>query len=231
VGAGRAGGPRSPRGPRSPAAGARSPSQRRTTPAHTCGGRRLSRRLLERGEVEVADRVLDQPPVIGVVEHLARDLRGRLERQLGDLVADLLESALRLGLDLPPCFLEPSLAVGLRLVLDALPLRVGDAARLGEDVLRLAASLADQRSVLLEQVARFAASLVGLVERLADPLATLVDRLLDPAEREALQHPQGDREADDGPYHQAEADLDQRMRRDEPVHQTRTYARIEPSRP
>ena len=29
----------------------------------------------------------------------------------------------------------------------------------------------------------------------------------------------------------AEADLDQRIGRDEPVHQTRTYARIEPSRP
>jgi hypothetical protein len=85
--------------------------------------------------------------------------------------------------------------------------------------------------VLFQQRACFGAGLVGLVERLADPLAPLVDRLLDAAEREALQHPERDQEADDGPHHQPEANLDQRIRRDEPVHQTRTYARIEPSRP
>ena len=93
--------------------------------------------------------------MVGVVEHLAGDLGGRDERQVGDLGADLLERAMRLGLDLALRLLEPPLAVGLGLVLDALTLRVGDPARLGEDLLRLAARLADQRPVLLEQPARF----------------------------------------------------------------------------
>ena len=46
-------------------------------------------------------------------------------------------------------------------------LRLGDAARLGEDLLGLGLrACADQRAVLLEQLARLLAGLVGLVERL-----------------------------------------------------------------
>ena len=62
--------------------------------------------------------------------------------------------------------LEAPLAVGLGLLAHALALRVGDAARLGEDLLRLAAGLADQAAVLLEQLACLVAGVVGLVDRL-----------------------------------------------------------------
>src|SRR5918999_753405 len=85
---------------------------------------------LERREVELADRVFDQPAMVVAVEHLARDLRGRDERQLRDLGPDLLERARRLGLDLAPRVFEPALPVGLDLLLRALPLRLRRLARL-----------------------------------------------------------------------------------------------------
>ncbi len=138
---------------------------------------------------------------------------------------------MRLGFDLALGLLEPPLAVGLRLFLHALPLRVGDLPRLRQDLLGLPAGLADQRPVLLEELARLRARFLRLFERPADPVPPFVDGLLDSLERDPLQHPESDGEADDRPDHQAQADLDQRIRRDEPVHQTRTYARIEPSRP
>ena len=82
---------------------------------------------LQHGEVEVADRVLDQLPVVVAVEHLAGHLRGGDERQLGDLGADLLERALRLGVDLLLRLLEAPLPVGLGLLADALALGIATA--------------------------------------------------------------------------------------------------------
>ena len=144
--------------------------------------------VLEHGEVEVADSASSiRRRWSSSVEHLAGHLAGRDERQVGDLRADLLERAARLGLDLAARLLEAALALGLELVAQALALRVGDAARLGEDLLRVAARLADQRAVLVEQLARLVAGVVGLVDRLADPLAPLVDGLLDGPERVPLE--------------------------------------------
>jgi hypothetical protein len=54
-------------------------------------------------------------------------------------------------------------------------LGIGELPRLGEDRLGLAAGLADQRLVLLEQAARLLAGVVGLLDRLADAVAALVD--------------------------------------------------------
>ena len=130
--------------------------------------------------------------------------------ELGHLGADLLERADRLGLDLLARLLEPALPVGLGLLAGALALRVGDLARLGEDLPRLALRLADQLLVLLEQPARLGARVLGLLDRGADALAALVDRLLDRAERELPQHEEGDREADERPDHQTRDDVDQR---------------------
>src|SRR5918996_1671117 len=56
--------------------------------------------LLERGEVELGDRLVDQTPLVVGVEDLAGDARGRREGQLGDLAPDLVERALRLRVDL-----------------------------------------------------------------------------------------------------------------------------------
>src|ERR671937_3240943 len=130
---------------------------------------------LEHREVELGDRLVDQPAVVGVVEHLPRHLRGGDEGQLGHLGADLAEGAVRLGLDLAPRLLEAALPVGLGLLLDPLALRVRDPARLGEDLLGLAACLADELAVLLEDLPRFGARLLGLLERPADAVAALVD--------------------------------------------------------
>ena len=165
---------------------------------------------LERGEVELADRVLDQLAVVVAVEHLAGHLRGRQQRQLGHLGADLLERADRLGLDLLARVLEPALPVGLGLLAGALALRVADLAGLGEDRPGLALRLADQLLVLLEQPPGLGACVLGLLDRGADALPALVDRLLDRAERELPQHEEGDREADERPDHQTRNDVDQR---------------------
>ena len=131
---------RSRRAPRGRRRAVPSPSRPRRARARTCGRRApiCADSCSSAREVEVPDRVLDQRAVGVAVEPLPRDLLGGGERELGDLGADLLERPGRLGLDLPARLLEPALAVGVRLLLDALAHGLGDAARLGEDLLRLA---------------------------------------------------------------------------------------------
>src|SRR5438309_5501438 len=189
----------------------------------------MSRLLLHDREVDVADRLVDQALVVCVLEDLAGHLRRCDERQLGHLSADLLQRALRLGLDLPLRLLEATLAIGLRLFLDTARHRFRDLAGLGEDLLGLAAGLADEGAVLFEQSPRFFPRLLCLFDRAADALAPLVDDRLDPAEGDPLEEIERRRETDDRPDHQPEPDLDQWIRGDQ--HQTRTYARIEPRRP
>ena len=59
-----------------------------------CHGR-LASPPLERGEVEPLDRLVDQATLVGRVEHLADDPLGRLEREIRDLAADLVDRARR----------------------------------------------------------------------------------------------------------------------------------------
>ena len=167
--------------------------------------------LLQGGEVEVLDRVLDQAPLVVAAEGAARDLLGGVERERRDLGADLLERPRRLGLDLPSRLLEPPLAVLLGLLADALAHRVRHAARLGEDLLGLAAGAGAQLAMLLQQLAGLVARALRLLERLTDPLAPLVDDLLHRPERVALEHEERDPERDQRPDHQAGDDLDQRV--------------------
>src|SRR5207245_8444083 len=103
-----------------------------------------------------------------------------------------------LGFDRARRVAGPSLAVGFGLLLDALALGIGDATRLGEDLLGVAPRLADQSAVLLDELARLLPRAVGLLERLPDPLPPLVDQLLDRAEGVALEDEERDREADQG---------------------------------
>src|SRR5262245_51887216 len=174
----------SPRGtgsaPRRPRGFSRGPWRLRRGPARTHGGRRTS--ALQHGEVELADGLLDQAAVVGVVERLARHLLRCHERQVRDLGPDLLERAAGLGLDLAPGLLQPALAIGLGLRLDALALGLGDAPSLGEDLLGVSARLPQQGAVLRELLPRLLARVVRLLQRLADALAALVDRLLDRSE-------------------------------------------------
>jgi len=173
---------------------------------------------LQDAEVELADRLVDQAALILVVERLAGDLLGRDEAQLGDLGADRLERAPRLGFDLALRLLESPLSVGLGLLLDPLLHRLTDLAGLAEDLLRLRPGLADQLAVLFEQLAGFVARLVGFLERAADALATLVDHLLDRAEGIPLEDEEDDQEADDRPDHQPRRDLDQGVAGEQSVH-------------
>src|SRR5438477_11647850 len=106
-------------------------------------------RLLEAREVQRADRVGDQLAIALGVERPADDARGRFDRELGDLGADLVESPRRLCGDLPARLLEPALPLLLGVVAHALLHRLARVPRLGEDLLRLAPSLAHQRAVLL----------------------------------------------------------------------------------
>src|SRR6266545_2563786 len=183
------------------------------TPAR-CGRRARRRLLLERAEVERFDRLVDQPPLVRRVEHLAGHLRDGEDGQLRDLLPDHGQRASGLGLDLTPRLLEPPLAIGLRLVADALAHRLRVGAHLLADLLRLLPRLRDQRPVLLEQPARLRARVVRLDERLVDALAALVDHLLDRTERPPLEHEQRDQEGDDRPDHQTRRDLDEGVRGD-----------------
>src|ERR671937_388840 len=72
-------------------------------------GASLCRALLQDGEVELRDRLVDQPPVVVPVEHLAGHLPGPPDGQLGPLGADLAERSVRLRLDLAARPLEPPL--------------------------------------------------------------------------------------------------------------------------
>ena len=123
---------------------------------------------LESREVEVSDRLVDEPPVVGGIEHLADDALRRVDCEVSDLGADLVERAARLRLDLLARLLEPPNAIRLGLVLDASELSVADPARVGEDLRRLGLGLADQRAVLLEQLAGLYAGVVGFCDRLGD---------------------------------------------------------------
>ena len=93
---------------------------------------------------------------------------GRLERQLGDLAADLVDRARRLGLDLLARLLEPALALGLGLLLR--PLAIWASA-----TLRASARISSASDRGLGRAARGAAraapaprsrACVGLVDRL-----------------------------------------------------------------
>ena len=66
----------------------------------------------ERAEVELAEGLLDQALLVVLVERLAGHLLGGEDRQVGDLGADLLDRAARLGLDVAARLLQQLLALG-----------------------------------------------------------------------------------------------------------------------
>src|SRR5262249_22634420 len=154
------------------------PARPRTARARRCGARLLRPAPFELGEVDLRERLVDQALLVVLVQRLARDLLRGQQAELADLLADLAERLGRRLLDLALRLLETALAVLLGLLTHALALRVGDAASLGEDLLRLGLRLADELLVLLEQVARFCTRVVRLGDRRLDALAPLVDLLL-----------------------------------------------------
>src|SRR5206468_1791004 len=64
----------------------------------------------ERGEVELGQRLVDEPALVVLGERLARDLLGRGDRQAGHLRADLLDRPAGLLLDVAARLLHELLA-------------------------------------------------------------------------------------------------------------------------
>ena len=145
---------------------ARPPAPPRRARGRTCGARRPARpvpsparRSRARRSPRRSARWSSASSTLPVTS------RSRSSVEVGDLGADLLERALRLGLDLLARLLEPALALGLGLLLRALDLRVGDLARLREDRPRHRPSPGRSAAVLLEQLAGLVAGVVGLLDR------------------------------------------------------------------
>ena len=67
----------------------------------------------EDGEVKLGQRVLDQSSLVLLGEHLARDLLGRHDRELGDIPEELVHHAAALGLDLATGLLQHLLTPSL----------------------------------------------------------------------------------------------------------------------
>src|SRR4029079_6364207 len=70
----------------------------------------------QRREVELAQRLLDEPLLVVLGERLAGHLLGRQHGEIGDLVTDLLDRAARLGLDVAPRLGQELLALDLCLL-------------------------------------------------------------------------------------------------------------------
>src|SRR6476659_9256268 len=104
----------------------------------------------ERGEVELLERLLDQPLLVVLVERLAGDLLRRQDREVGDLVADLLDRAPGLGLDVAPGLLEQLLALDLRLLERLALVDLAGLARAADDLVGLGPRLAQALAVLVE---------------------------------------------------------------------------------
>ena len=69
--------------------------------------------LLQRREVELVDRLLDEAALVGLREHLPGHLLGGLEREARHLGADLADGARGLGLDVPARLLDAPLPLGV----------------------------------------------------------------------------------------------------------------------
>src|SRR3954447_21956398 len=163
----------------------------------------------QRGEVELAQRLLDVPPLVGAVERLARDLLGRKHGQVGDLGADLLDRAARLGLDVAAGLLHHLLALGARFRERLLLGRLGRAAGPRDDLVRLAARVGEPLAVLAQQLVGLLAHLRGVVDRFLDRVLALVERLADARERDLGKQPEREAEDEQRPDHQADVRADE----------------------
>src|SRR4029077_10296747 len=101
------------------------------------GGRAVA---AQAGEVDLGQRLVDQALLVVSREGLAGHLLGRQHREVGDLLADALQGAARLRLDVAAGGGEQLLAL-LATVLRRLRLRrVGGLAGAGDDLIRLPSS-------------------------------------------------------------------------------------------
>src|SRR5215217_5741759 len=133
----------------------------------------------QRREVELLEGLLDQALLVVLVERLAGHLLGRHDREVGDLVADLLDRAPGLGVDVAPGLLHELLALQLGLLERLALVDLAGLARAGDDLVGLRPGLAETLAVLLQDLPRLRARALGDVDRLLDRALALVERLGD----------------------------------------------------
>ena len=129
------------------------------------------------------ERLLDEPLLVGLGERLARDLLGGEHGEVGDLVADLLDRAARLGLDVAARLLHHLLALA------PWPRRATSFS-CASPVLRARATISSawprasaSRSRYSSSSCRPRSGTLGGVDRILDRLLALVERLGDARER------------------------------------------------
>ena len=144
------------------------------------------------------------------LERAPDDLLGREQREVGDLVLDLLDRLARLGLRSPPWRRRcprSRWAVGLLAHL-ALELGAG-AARALDDLARLATRLGELLLVLVQQRLGLLARALRGLEVLAHDRAALLDQGRERPERVLAQDQERDEEDDERPDHQPREGLDE----------------------
>src|SRR5215204_4557169 len=131
-----------------------------------------------------AQELVDQPPLAGVGHRLADDLAGREEGQVGDFGPHVGDRTDLLGLDVGggPDAHPLELLPGRGDVRIACLL--GDLLGTGQDVIRLAARLAEGGHALGLRVLAIAAGLLGVLESLFDPRLPVGEHRRDRLERE-----------------------------------------------
>src|SRR5215218_4201698 len=116
-------------------------------------------------EVELVEGLLDQAALVALVERLARHLLGGPDGEVGDLLADLLDRAAGLGLDVAAGLLEHLVALGLGLGEHLALVRLTGLARAGDDVVGLVTRGGQPLAVLLEQLGGLAADALRRLDR------------------------------------------------------------------
>src|SRR3954470_15583361 len=129
----------------------------------------------ERAEVDLGKGFLDQAPALGLAQGATNDLLGREQREIGDLILDLVDRLARLGRDRRLGCRDVALALlGGLLAHLALELHAG-AARSLDDLASLAARLGELLLVLLQQPLGLVARVLRGLEVLAHDRAALLD--------------------------------------------------------
>jgi len=99
-----------------------------------------------------------------------------------DLLADLLDRAASLSLDVATGLLQHLLTLDLGVLGCGALVGLGGAPRAGDDLVRLTAGVLEPLTVVGQQLIGFLTGLVGGVDRLVDPVGAVVQRIADARE-------------------------------------------------
>ena len=142
-------------------------------------------------------KLLDQATLGRAVHLVAHELAGGLERELGDLAADLGHRPLLLGDDLLAGARRDLLGLGARIGQDLVPRVLGDLVGARDHLVRFLARLGHGRLALGSRELAVAGCRLGVLQPLADLLAALVEEREHPLEQESVQQVEEQQEVDD----------------------------------